>query len=157
MGLDMYLTAKKWLSSYDEEDEKIAKAIQNLLPELSGMYGYHKQESSVIDEISVNIGYWRKANAIHFWFVKNVQKMNDDCNTYFVSSEKLKDLKKTVNQVIEDPSKANDLLPTKEGFFFGSCDYGDYYFYYLKQTLEIIQKAQKLSKLDYIIEYRSSW
>lgn len=36
--------------------------------------------------------YWRKANAIHKWFVRNVQSGNDDCGTYLVSKEILKEL-----------------------------------------------------------------
>lgn len=36
--------------------------------------------------------YWRKANQIHSWFVDNVQNGEDDCGTYDVSVEKLKEL-----------------------------------------------------------------
>ena len=32
------------------------------------------------------------------------------------------------NQVLEDHSKAEELLPTEDGFFFGSTDYDKYYF-----------------------------
>ena len=30
--------------------------------------------------------YWRKANAIHGWFVKNAQQGIDDCRTYSVDT-----------------------------------------------------------------------
>lgn len=49
------------------------------------------------------IGYWRKANAIHRWFVENVQNGEDDCRDYFVTKEQLTELLNLVNQVLADP------------------------------------------------------
>lgn len=43
---------------------------------------------SIIEEV----GYWRKANAVHKWFVDNIQGGNDDCGYYEVSSGQLKEL-----------------------------------------------------------------
>lgn len=50
---------------------------------------------------SIQVGYWRKANAIHRWFVEHVQEGEDDCQEYYVSKEKLEELLETVNTVIE--------------------------------------------------------
>lgn len=38
------------------------------------------------------IGYWRKANQIHGWFVKHVQNDVDDCGSYLVTKEQLEKL-----------------------------------------------------------------
>ena len=46
------------------------------------------------------IAYWRKANAVHRWFVENVQGGNDDCGTYEVSVEQLRELRDTVDKVL---------------------------------------------------------
>jgi hypothetical protein len=46
------------------------------------------------------LGYWRKANAIHAWFVKNVQNGVDDCGDYPVSPKKLKTLLDLCEQVV---------------------------------------------------------
>lgn len=43
---------------------------------------------SIIEEI----GYWRKANAIHKWFVDNIQDGEDDCGYYEVAPEQLEEL-----------------------------------------------------------------
>lgn len=43
-------------------------------------------------KIIEEVGYWRKANQIHNWFVENVQDGEDDCGYYEVSAEQLKDL-----------------------------------------------------------------
>ena len=42
--------------------------------------------------IFTKVGYWRKANHIHNWFVQNIQDGKDDCGLYEVSKEKLKEL-----------------------------------------------------------------
>lgn len=38
------------------------------------------------------VAYWRKANAIHNWFVENVQNGVDDCGVYEVTKEDLEEL-----------------------------------------------------------------
>ena len=38
------------------------------------------------------LAYWRKANQIHYWFVKNIQDGKDDCGFYPVTKEKLQKL-----------------------------------------------------------------
>lgn len=38
------------------------------------------------------VGYWRKANAIHKWFVDNVQNGEDNCEAYEVYKEALEKL-----------------------------------------------------------------
>lgn len=44
--------------------------------------------------------YWRKANAIHNWFVQNVQSGNDDCGHYDVSKDDLITLRDLCDIVI---------------------------------------------------------
>ena len=56
---------------------------------------------------------------------------------------------------IKDPTIAEKLLPTAEGFFFGSTDYNQYYIDDLKLTKEIILEALKQEGGEY--EYHSSW
>ena len=47
-----------------------------------------------------NIGYWRKSNQIHNWFVKNVQGGKDDCEIYVVTIEQLQKLKDACTDVL---------------------------------------------------------
>lgn len=105
--------------------------------------------------IDVPMGYWRKSNQIHNWFVDNVQDGNDDCNTYYVSCEQLETLKGLCEQVLAHKSLAEDLLPTGAGFFFGSTTYDEYYYGDLQKTIEIINRclASKFSNF----KYHSSW
>lgn len=148
MGLDMYLTAKKWFSKYDEE-KKVSEEISNLFPDLKGFK---------LDEVSFEVGYWRKANHIHDWFVKNIQDNNDDCGYYDVSVEQLKELLGLVEAVLDKPNKAKELLPTSEGFFFGGTNYDESYFEQLENTKEIINKIFGIVNLkEFSLTYHSSW
>ena len=57
------------------------------------MFLYNKQQQEV--------GYWRKANAIHNWFVQHVQAGQDDGNSYPVTHDHLQGLLDIVNKVLE--------------------------------------------------------
>lgn len=147
MGLDMYLHAKRFLW-HSEED--LIKQISNNFPELG---------DARVKEITAEVGYWRKANAIHKWFVDNVQNGNDDCGDYEVSKEQLKQLLDTINEVLENKKKASELLPCSSGFFFGSTDYNEYYFEDLKYTKELLERLLNNKGLEkgWWLEYHSSW
>lgn len=108
------------------------------------------------------VGYWRKANAIHQWFVVHVQGGVDECLKYEVSKAQLEELKTTCEKAIDVPDLAEVMLPTQSGFFFGNVDYGEYYVGCLTSTIDICNRAIKL--LEEIpaeekprIVYQSSW
>lgn len=54
----------------------------------------------------------------------------------------LDELESTCNKVLENPSEAESLLPTSEGFFFGSQEYDSWYLDHLKYTVRQIQKLR---------------
>lgn len=56
-------------------------------------YGWN----SIFEEIA----YWRKANSVHKWLVDNVQGGADDCGYYEVTKDKLEELFKTCNKVLD--------------------------------------------------------
>ncbi|MEA2037102.1 MAG: hypothetical protein U9O94_06310 [Nanoarchaeota archaeon] len=89
------------------------------------------------DENDKEVAYWRKANQIHKWFKNNCGYENDDTDKLVkVSREQLKQLRSICILVNADHSKAEELLPTEEGFFFGSTDYDEYYYDDLENTIE---------------------
>ena len=156
MGLDMYLTKKTYVGgNYDfnkvEGDVKLNVRGNDLPVKLNRL-------TYVIEDV----GYWRKANQIHKWFVDNVQGGVDDCSKYEVSVEKLKELLKICKKVKKYHGLAEKLLPTQEGFFFGGTSYGPHYFYDIDMTIKILTpllkelKAQPETIFSYI-EYQSSW
>jgi len=140
MGLDMYLTAV--LDVSDEKQEE----FQILFPEVES-----------IDTVSTSIGYWRKANAIHAWFVNNVQGGEDDCRLYNVCKDDMNSLLELVNNVIDKKQKPEDALPSMSGFFFGKTDYDEYYYEDLEHTKTILEHALKLNEAGWSVKYQSSW
>ena len=156
MGLDMYLVGKRYLLGFDKDDQKISNDISEMFPELKNLPNRFGSASPV-KQIEVEVGYWRKANAVHDWFVKNVQDGEDDCGYYHVSREQLKKLRDLCQQVLAERERAHELLPTTVGFFFGSTDYDEWYFNGLESTIEIIDSALALPAHMWDLEYHSSW
>ncbi len=104
------------------------------------------------------IGYWRQFNALHAWFVRTVQNGVDDCGNYPVTKANLEETLAIVREICMDRYKAERLLPTKSGFWFGSTAYDERYFFHLLDTIEILNRI--LNETDFETEdvyYHSSW
>lgn len=142
MGLDMYLHKRTWIGVEARE-----RLTMNGLPDTV--------EPSRVNYVAEDAGYWRKANAIHRWFVEHVQGGNDDCGLYEVSRDQLQALQRSVDTVLAHPDMAAQLLPTQEGFFFGCTEYGEYYVEDLEETRRILKEA--LADTGAGFEYCSSW
>ena len=152
MGLDMYLRATTYVSNYDfrPEDKPVNKAIKEAL----GLSHLDADDASV--EVAITVGYWRKANQIHKWFVDNCQDGVDDCRESYVTREKLETLLALCKETLE--TKDASKLPPSSGFFFGSTDIDEWYWSDIEhtiKTLESILNDRTLDKFDF--EYQSSW
>lgn len=178
MGLDMYLTKKIYVGLNFEHNIKKDKKTQIIT---NGKEYDYKE----LTGLSFKAAYWRKANAIHNWFVNNVQGGEDDCKEYYVDREQLADLVNSCKKDLEyfnsleyevvereyplnnekyfykifkeiDESKLS-LIPTS-GFFFGSTEYDSYYIQDLENTVEQIEKVLRESKEENCdFYYQSSW
>lgn len=148
MGLDMYLSAKRYLFSFNEHDKALADKIDAEI----GFNGLGRTK-----EISREAMYWRKSNAIHHWFVMNVQNGEDNCGEYYVSRDQLKELLDTLHKVNDDHSLAEELLPTESGFFYGDTKYEDWYFEDIQNTIPVLENllSENLNQWDFY--YKSSW
>jgi hypothetical protein len=103
--------------------------------------------------------YWRKANAVHKWFVDNVQNGEDECRPHYVEREQLEELIDDCMLVIaaQDQELSEQVVPTASGFFFGYTEYNDTYYDDLKQTIEMLERVLKKYSEDYQFIYQSSW
>lgn len=156
MGLDMYL----YKETYVKQWNFTPKEKQYNVTVTQGGEPVDHIKSDRIAEIKEEVGYWRKANQIHKWFVDNVQNGEDDCGNYYVSNEQLKELLEICKKVKENHKLAEELLPSSSGFFFGQTEYNERYFQDIDNTIEIIE--QLLTELqdenNYVdIYYSSSW
>ena len=157
MGLDMYLYAKMYISVRElNEDEKSNEKF-NKLVELSGLNKVFITTSSTVE-----IGYWRKANAIHKYFVDKCASGKDECQEIYVDREELVKLKDICGQLslTKDVEQAKELLPPQSGFFFGSTEIDEYYFHGIEYTYNLLNKIlEKIPEdnYDYEFIYRASW
>lgn len=101
--------------------------------------------------------YWRKANQIHGWFVDMYMNGVDECQIVYISWGVLQDLKDICKQVLEDRSRAEELLPTREGCFFGSYEYDENYFMDLEVTVKKIESLDLDDISDCDLYYQASW
>jgi hypothetical protein len=150
MGLDMHLEAEQYVSDYDEKDKPLLEAIKENAP--LGLGEFRPKN------VTFEIAYWRKANCIHGWFVRNVQDGKDECQSSYVSLEQLQELKDNCEKVLANLDLAPELLPAAKGFFFGSYEYDEWYTNDLKKTVKQLDKilSNPYAK-KWWIQYRASW
>lgn len=154
MGLDQYLHAQRYLSptwGQGEERQTFHKLVEAM------NFGSLIDDQFPSCNVSMKVAYWRKANQIHDWFVENVQDGEDNCAEYHVSRETLQELVTRCDEVLEDPSKAEELLPTSEGFFYGSTDYDEFYLNDLKYTSSTLKRLLAEIPSEWLFYYSSSW
>lgn len=151
MGLDSYLYKKSfiWRGDWMDDSQKMEVIVKK------GGAVDTKIKSERIKYVIEEMGYWRKANHIHEWFVINVQDGVDNCAEYYVGRNDIENLLEACQRVIANPSEAESLLPTASGFFFGSTDYDEYYFGSIQETISILEDCLKDEDNDFY--YTSSW
>jgi hypothetical protein len=147
MGLDMYLNAERYLWNHEDGDKQISENIGQLI----GL-----PTDGKVKTITVEAGYWRKANQIHNWFIANVQDGKDECQESYVSREQLTELREVCQKILDNNELAEKLLPTASGFFFGGTEYDQWYFNDIEETIKIIDNALLMPK-QWDFNYRSSW
>lgn len=150
MGLDMYLEAEQYVSDYEESGKELAAAIQRHVGD--GLDKFRPKN------VTFELAYWRKANAIHNWFVTNIQDGKDNCQSSYVPLDALERLKETCEKVLDNIELASELLPTTKGFFFGETSYDEYYLEMVERTLTVLNKIlSNPNAKKWWITYTSSW
>jgi hypothetical protein len=149
----MYLEARKLVSAYSDNKS------HNSLIEQMGLVKNDLPHSD-FGTLSLEVMYWRKVNAVHDWFVREVQDGTDDCKTYHVSKDKLAELLEICKRVVDkqDGAVSSELLPSASGFFFGGTDYDEDYYEGLLWTIEGIERIltnPAYEGMDFY--YQSSW
>ena len=133
-----------------------------------GLDMYLTYQYNTTEPIDRDLCYWRKQNAVHRWFVMNVQGGKDDCASYVVNKDHLDRLLYACRMVVNnwDTEMSHEFaeyfLPTTTGFFFGSTDYDEWYFQGLLHTISTIETffADMMDVVDLTnvtIHYRSCW
>jgi hypothetical protein len=155
MGLDQYLYAKNYLSPMEWRGQETVDKFNEIADAIKVRDFMDTELPSI--QCVVKVGYWRKANAIHQWFVDHCQNGEDDCREAYVSREQLTELRDLCQTIIDFPDTAEEELPTSVGFFFGSQEYDEWYFQDLKLTVEIIDNVLAKVPDGWDFAYGSSW
>lgn len=155
-----------WLHSDEDELYK-----HRSLLEATGMSNTDESPSifvSVDDdqnvEVASTVAYWRKANAIHAWFVDNCQGGVDECQDTEVHAEQLAMLRSVCEKALAayeagDLDGAGEILSPRSGFFFGGTEVDEWWAQDTKETItkieRVITDAIAIGGVKFI--YQSSW
>ena len=151
MGLDMYLSKKIYIGA-EYEHRKVAGKIIITVNGKKVPVNFRK-----VSEIVERVAYWRKANQIHAWFIKNCQDGRDECQESHVSRDQLKELLADCKKVKKSKKVAKEVSPPTSGFFFGNTNIDEYYMEDIDYTIKVLKEilADKEDESDYY--YRASW
>ena len=150
MGLDMYLRASKKMPR--EQAALMMKADPTTFREWHNEWGEDTREVPLVAEVA----YWRKANAIHGWFVREIQNGKDDCGEYPVTTEQLQELRDKCAAILNGADRKSHGIVPVDGFFFGPTDDDLAYRADLEDTVAQIDRVLKEWE-GWDIEYHSSW
>lgn len=113
------------------------------------MYLFRKRKTR--NDEGDEVAYWRKANQIREWFVRNCgYNTESNLESVSISKEQLEKLVEDCERVIADHSLAEEVLPTSDGFFFGDTKYDEWYFNVLTYTAEKVKEILKV--IDWEVE-----
>lgn len=149
MGLDIYFKAKA-------KNEKLRKEYDELYAERRDAIKHYSNEGVFEDKIDVlgdkldacydslysDVAYFRKVNFLlpYFGYEENCSEITiDKCEV----EELVDDCKRVLaaKDTDEAESVADELLPTEDGYFFGSTDYDEWYF---KDVQEVMDKFTEI-------------
>lgn len=158
MGLDMYLYAKEFVSSSSWAKEDDVKKVKSVARMMKGNKFLMTEEYDLqFAEVKLQVAYWRKANQIHKYFVDKCAEGKDECQDTYVERDHLEDLLWRCETILKDRSRAEELLPSRSGFFFGSTEYDEWYFQDLEDTIPVLKKILSHAPESWEFEYKASW
>jgi hypothetical protein len=132
MGLDMHLSKKTYVQNWDHFPKE---KINHITVKKNGKK-HPTIDVKKITYIVEEIAYWRKANCIHDWFIKNCNEGEDKCIDIPVSREQLQELLDTCI-LVRDNSKLVD-GKIKNGARFEKTPDGDF------KEIPIIEDGKKI-------------
>lgn len=158
MGLDMYLSKKTYVQRWDHTpaDKQFSVEVKQ------GTTPFAAIKPERVSYVLEQVAYWRKANAIHHWFVINTQGGVDACDESYVAREQLETLRDLCRRILNAPAIARhavalELLPPASGFFFGSTDVDEGYYEDLVYTAETLDALLAEPADTGTFTYKASW
>jgi hypothetical protein len=144
MGLDIYFKTKQRDRLIDKMGEgELRGQLMDALyvmghPDKWDCEKYYRIVSDKLGQEEQDVGYLRKVNYVYGYFKDRVDN-NCECE---IEKEDLQDLIERCKKVLaeHDQEVSEELLPTCDGFFFGSLAYDEYYYSDVKEGLDLFTK-----------------
>jgi hypothetical protein len=154
----MYLSKREYIGGYSfSQDKDKYDAIVAIMG-----WGNDIALDSPSVYVSATVAYWRKANAIHSWFVRTCADGVDECQPIPVSRKQLCELL----TIAEDAAASYDygrkeeataVLSPTSGCFFGSTEVDEWFRQDLQLTIDQLTKVLSKSNEDSEFIYQASW
>lgn len=141
MGLDIYFYKVKTEDGQNALNEM--QELQELMDNETNEEKYNELQEQLADinPFKDEIAYFRKVNLLLSFF-----NYEENCSFKEIDKTDIETLIENCNEVLKDNSKAELLLPTNGGFFFGNTDYNDFYFENIKEVRKTFKKI--INKLN---------
>lgn len=156
MGLDMMLSVKKGVPGWAHRGPEAVLQLQKVC-EAVGIQACTECPWATVE---IDIAYWRKANQIHGWFIRECAAGDGNVTTIEISRQDLTRLRDLCRSGLEAKSEhwAMEHLPPMEGFFFGTYDIDEWYWLNVEKTVALLTAALNLpDNGDHTFHYRASW
>lgn len=153
----MYLYRREYVGGWDFQTNIDREGEREFYDNIVKFFGHDRLEASPHVYVDICVAYWRKANAIHGWFVNELGKGVDNCQDIYVSRNDLIKLRDLAKAALLEPSMAGDILPPTSGFFFGPTDIDSWYMEDMRNTVKQIDKVLKESEEHSYFYYKASW
>lgn len=105
------------------------------------------------------VAYYRKYNFLIPAMEKILETRIENNKFYNVDKEDIEKLKNRCKLVMENHDYAKELLPTTDGFFFGSTEYDEYYFddveHVYNDCNKILENMSKTDEPDFV--FYANW
>jgi hypothetical protein len=165
MGLDSYLYKKNYVENWEHTPSERRYSVD---VKKGGLECNIKPER--ISYIIEQVGYWRKFNALHNYIVENYADGRDECQQIYLDEDNLRELLNTLEEAQDvllsafsdefKSGKLSKILPTSEGFFFGSTAFDDYYAesvaYTISVLTDLLDECEECGD-DCSFYYQASW
>ena len=178
MGLDIFFhkTSRSRWNEYQDECDKLAN-----LSDEEKEQGFHGTEAPDDKFAPEEVGYFRKVNFLMEFFAydgnceykeitrEQLEELQDKClvissmkpsrvELYKPDKETPWDKARVVNVYSDkDKQRCAEILPTCPGFFFGSTDYGEWYFADVKEVLTWVTGVLKDLEDDEVVLMYCWW
>jgi hypothetical protein len=159
MGLDQYLYAEKFASErgiFDEDGGESREFAE--VKRAAGMSQVGGVVGTSHATVSMLVAYWRKANSIHGWFVRNCADGVDDCRRIHLERDRLVELKTLCERALA--SRDATEIPPTPGFFFGTYEVGEAYWDDIRSTIRQLNAVLEWFPEDaprVSFAYQASW